>query len=377
MSYFTSMNCVVYGSTPKTLRTLTRKAKIAKPRAISGEPDIAMKTTCNRKYLMLGVMVRCYTSNAPRRCDNTDMALTKSPTKEANMAESQPNTRPPEAQPSPTTQTSNSDLRSSKSSVPSPSKRAPSMRRKTMQTREQKGDVWKKGDWWWIRYADWIVEDGSMTRKQDLARKLAPVLPEHKRLTRPPEDVREEQKRFMARINGSRNAPERNLDVKSFAENVWIHQIEQQLTPSTVRSYRFYWERILSPRCGRRVLRDFSTSAAQALLAEIAHQNPEMKKSTLRRLKAVLSTIFKLAIQQDYRLGPNPIRETSLPREPEAEETIAHDLDTVLAMLRLVSEPSRTAIAIAAFAGLRRGEIEGLLWENFDGQSLKVARSIW
>ncbi len=246
-----------------------------------------------------------------------------------------------------------------------------------MQTREQKGYVWKKGDWWWIRYADWIVEDGSMTRKQDLARKLAPVLPEHKRLTRPPEDVREEQKRFMARINGSRNAPERNLDVKSFAENVWIHQIEQQLTPSTVRSYRFYWERILSPRCGRRVLRDFSTSAAQALFAEIAHQNPEMKKSTLRRLKAVLSTIFKLAIQQDYRLGPNPIRETSLPRAPEAEETIAHDLDTVLAMLRLVSEPSRTAIAIAAFAGLRRGEIEGLLWENFDGQSLKVARSIW
>jgi len=52
-------------------------------------------------------------------------------------------------------------------------------------------------------------------------------------------------------------------------------------------------------------------------------------------------------------------------------------LDTVLAMLRVVPEPSRTAIAIAAFAGLRRGEIEGLLWENFDGQALKVVRSIW
>jgi integrase len=98
--------------------------------------------------------------------------------------------------------------------------------------------------------------------------------------------------------------------------------------------------------------------------------------SPLGRLKAVLSAIFKLAIQQDYRPGPNPIRETSLLREPEAEETIAHDLDTVPAMLRLVPEPSRTAIAIAAFAGLRRGEIEGLLWANFDGRALKVAGSI-
>jgi integrase len=167
------------------------------------------------------------------------------------------------------------------------------------------------------------------------------------------------------------------VTLADFAQNVWIRQVEQQLTPSTVRSYRFYWERILSPRCGRRLLRDFSTSAAQALFAEIARQNPEMMKSTLRRLKAVLSTIFKLAIQQDYRPGPNPVRETSLPRAPEAEETIAHDLDTVLAMLRLVPEPSCTAIAIAAFAGLRRGEIEGLLWKNFDGHALKVARTMW
>jgi integrase len=246
-----------------------------------------------------------------------------------------------------------------------------------MQSREQKGYVWKKADWWYIRYADSVVQNGQVVRKQGLAAKLAPVLPEHRRLIRPPESVRVDQKRFMSKINANRTTPERNVTLDDFAQNVWIRQVEQQLAPSTVRSYRFYWERILSPRCGSKLLRDFSTSAAQALFAEIARQNSEMKKSTLRRLKAVLSTIFKLAIQQDYRPGPNPIRETSLPRAPEAEETIAHDLDTVLAMLRLVPEPSRTAIAIAAFAGLRRGEIEGLLWENFDGRALKVARSIW
>ena len=56
----------------------------------------------------------------------------------------------------------------------------------------------------------------------------------------------------------------------------------------------------------------------------------------------MLSAIFKLALQRDYRLGPNPIRETSLPRAREHGEPVAYDLDTVLAMLKAVPEPSRT-----------------------------------
>jgi hypothetical protein len=76
----------------------------------------------------------------------------------------------------------------------------------------------------------------------------------------------------------------------------------------------------------------------------------------------MLSAIFKRAIQRDYRLGPN--RETSLPRARDSGETVAYDLDTVLAMLKVVPEPSRTVIAVVAFAGLRRGEIEGLRWKH-------------
>jgi integrase len=102
-----------------------------------------------------------------------------------------------------------------------------------------------------------------------------------------------------------------------------------------------------------------------------------MRKTTLHKLKSMLSAIFKLALQRDYRLGPNPIRETSLPRAREHGEPVAYDLDTVLAMLKAVPEPSRTVIAVAAFAGLRRGEIEGLLWEAYDGDTLNVMRAMW
>lgn len=56
---------------------------------------------------------------------------------------------------------------------------------------------------------------------------------------------------------------------------------------------------------------------------------------------------------------------------------MAYDLNAVLRLLRLVAEPARTAIAVAAFAGLRRGEIEGLTWEAYDGETLNVVRAMW
>jgi integrase len=46
-------------------------------------------------------------------------------------------------------------------------------------------------------------------------------------------------------------------------------------------------------------------------------------------------------------------------------------------MLQVVPEPSRTVIAVAAFAGLRRGEIEGLTWESYAGDFLSVLRAMW
>src|SRR4029077_1137950 len=237
-----------------------------------------------------------------------------------------------------------------------------------MRVREQQGYVWREGDWWMLRYRDSLVIDGKLVRKQ-VASKLSPVLEEHNRLSRPPEYVRQEQQRFMARINGNRNNPERNVTLGDFAKNVWLPFIENRHAASTVFHNRYYWQRILEPRCGRKLLRDFATPTGQALLDEISRQNPEMKKATLQRLKSILSALFRLAIQQGYRSGPNPVRETSLPRAPESSETAAYDISTVMAMLQVVPEPARTFIAVAAFSGLRRGEMRGLVWEAYDREN--------
>jgi hypothetical protein len=132
---------------------------------------------------------------------------------------------------------------------------------------------------------------------------------------------------------------------------------ESRHSSSTLTAYRFYWNNIVRPRCGDKLLRDFNTPSGQALLDEVARQNPTMRAGTLHKLKSILSAVFKLAIQQDYRTGPNPMRETTLPRAPGVQETHAYDLQAVRRIVALVPNTCRVVISLAAYAGLSKSEI--------------------
>jgi integrase len=46
-------------------------------------------------------------------------------------------------------------------------------------------------------------------------------------------------------------------------------------------------------------------------------------------------------------------------------------------MISVLPKPASTVIAVAGFTGLREGEIRGLQWRDYDGQSLNVCRSVW
>jgi integrase len=46
-------------------------------------------------------------------------------------------------------------------------------------------------------------------------------------------------------------------------------------------------------------------------------------------------------------------------------------------MLSLLPEPAATVAATAAFTGARKGEIRGLLWENYDGNEIWITNSVW
>jgi integrase len=99
--------------------------------------------------------------------------------------------------------------------------------------------------------------------------------------------------------------------------------------------------------------------------------------NSLKHIKSFLSGIFRLADQQGYYEGANPVRETSLPQVRLADETHAYSLEEILTMIDAGPEPASTLIAAAAFTGARRGELRGMSWENYRDGELLIARSIW
>ena len=97
---------------------------------------------------------------------------------------------------------------------------------------------------------------------------------------------------------------------------------------------------------------------------------------TLFSVKNLLSGIFVHARRMGVLDGANPIQGVSVPGQPGPSDTYACTLDEVMRMLALLSGPARVAVAIAAFSGLRRGEIRGLRWQDYDGKLLWVRRSV-
>jgi integrase len=67
----------------------------------------------------------------------------------------------------------------------------------------------------------------------------------------------------------------------------------------------------------------------------------------------------------------------SIRGQQSPQETYAYSLDEIQTILSVLPEPAATAFAVAAFMGLRHGEIQGLLWENYRDGELFVSRSIW
>jgi integrase len=81
----------------------------------------------------------------------------------------------------------------------------------------------------------------------------------------------------------------------------------------------------------------------------------------------------------------NPVKLAEVPAfAPNSAETKPYSLEEIVAMLKVLSEPSATAVATAAFTGLRLGELRGLTWESYDPARddeslgwLNVTRSVW
>ena len=243
-----------------------------------------------------------------------------------------------------------------------------------MRNRKQNGQVVRIGDRWFVRYWERRMVAGEVRRKR-VSHALGPVTSRGKK---PPAEVTTEADRYMAtKVNGVTADAERIVTIGDFVERVYLRWVEQYKRPSTLKGYRDVWEGHLKPLCGKAWLKETRTYHVQGWLNEIG-KAAVFSRNTLKHIKSVISGIFTLAKQQDYFRGENPARDTAIsPTAAEPQETYAYTLEEVQAILSVLPEPAATAFAVAALMGLRHGEIQGLLWENFRGGEMYISRSIW
>ena len=242
---------------------------------------------------------------------------------------------------------------------------------------------------WFVRYWRLINENGTLTRKR-VSHCLGPV--EGRESKHPPRAIIEAGEDHLRSISRAKIVPERTtLTVGKFIEDVYFPLMDETRRASTSDSLRKLWKRHLdqqviqvgSKRIRTRDLKigDVDTYHMQAWLDAIVQTSARpLSTSVVKQAKFLLSGAFRLALQRGYRTKEkgHPVEDCSLPAGTvPAKQTHAYSADEITAMLRVLDEPARTIILLAAETGLRVGEIEGLEWPDLDGDTLRVNRSVW
>lgn len=180
----------------------------------------------------------------------------------------------------------------------------------------------------------------------------------------------------MRSVNAS-TAPAVTLD--DFIEHKYLPYTVAELRPSVSHGYKKLWNaRIKGLAEAQLRVREYRPADIQALLsASLKRASKPLSARTMSHVKAFLSGCFRYSVLCGVR-DMNPVRECRIPKGVTApKKTYAYSLSEIRKMLLVLDGGLKAAVAIAAFAGLRRAELQGLRWEDYDGKDLSVNQTVW
>lgn len=179
----------------------------------------------------------------------------------------------------------------------------------------------------------------------------------------------------------------RNTTLAEFIESQYLPTQKDILRISTYQEYERVFKQHIQrlPEANLR-LKEYRTVHVQRLLDAIAARR-SFSITTIKHMKAYLSGIFREASRMGmlgYEISnPNqsPVHSTRLPARSSRSrrETVAYTLDEIRRALDELEDDleTRAVVAVAAFAGLRRAEIQGLRWCDYDGETLTIKQTVW
>ena len=168
------------------------------------------------------------------------------------------------------------------------------------------------------------------------------------------------------------------IKFQDFAEQWFKEYADISLKTQTIRTYHELESRVYS-EIGHLRLDKITTRTIQKLvktLTEVRKYNSKgediggLAPKTIKNYISFTSSVFDYAVKMQM-LQNNPCRNVTLP-SPKSKEREVYTIDEVQHMLELFKNESEANykytvfFTLAAFTGLRKGELLGLEWKDFD-----------
>jgi integrase len=231
----------------------------------------------------------------------------------------------------------------------------------------QRGWIYRKGAIYMLRWREAEVQPDGTLKVIQCSKSLGHF--------RTKSEARAAADLEMQKVVAAIRNPQSSIPLADFVERQYFPHIEKRLRPSTVHNYRQLWDdyKQFWPKLA---LREFRTLHGNQTLERI-HASKNLAKNTLKNIKSFLSGVFKHARRTGVLDSPNPMADVALPSAREAEDTYAYTLEEITAMLIRLPLRSAAVVAVAAFTGLRKGEIAALTWNQYTNGLLYVEKSKW
>lgn len=247
----------------------------------------------------------------------------------------------------------------------------------------QKGRIYKRGGWWMFRYK--VPElDGARKVWRDKYERVAPV-EQYASASAIEKDGL--LNKYRDQLDTSKLTPSTMQSLVDFVERVYFPAKKAPgggLKASTLVGYDNLWERHIKPRLDGQRMTDFKPRVAQQFLNDLAAareaKGKPLSSSSLRHVKWFGVGVFDHAkfvgaYPDEY---VNPFRDIKIPKTTAVSKPTRYStIDQVLDMIAVLPDTAATVVAVAAFAGLRKSEIQGLKWEDLKDKKLHISRAAW
>ena len=192
-----------------------------------------------------------------------------------------------------------------------------------------------------------------------------------------------EQEYVLGELELQVNRP-KAMTLKEFYENVYIPEFSLHLSPTTLKNYKRLWQSqkgdeegySICTRFGDWFLKKITRSDVQKYVNELVRKG--LSSKTVRSYHSFLSAVIDKAVLCDHiPYAKNPMKGILLPpREYTEKETFTvEQAKQLIEAARNKSINDLLIVQLGLLAGLRRSEIAGLRWEDWEGNILRVRQA--